>query len=261
MSLLVGFRVAQLGDGLAAAVAGRLFADLGAEVRSIGADRSTLLAEYLNGGKAEGDDAAIATADLIVVEGRPAQLRGAGRDLAALRRLNQNTVIVTIAPFGQTGPRADDPASDLTLLYASGIARLLTGQVDDLAEAPIRPVGERSAFIGGLAAACAGMGACPGAVIDVSIEEALATMAMTELANAGLGGKARPRKRVGDGNGATVTILPASDGYLAAAEQAQQLNDKLPEVHATLGSVYRTTGKYSENRRAQASPFTDAQFG
>ena len=33
---------------------------------------------------------------------------------------------------------------------------------------------------------------------------------------------------------------------LADAQQAQQLNDKLPEVHATLGSVYRATGKYSE---------------
>jgi crotonobetainyl-CoA:carnitine CoA-transferase CaiB-like acyl-CoA transferase len=215
MSLLAGFRVAQLGDGLAPAVTGRLFADLGAEVSCIEADRSTLLAEYLNGGKAECDDAAIATADLIVVEGRAAQLRAVGRDPAALRRLNPNAVIVTIAPFGQTGPRADDPASDLTLLYASGIARLLTGQVDDLAEAPIRPVGEQSAFIGGLAAACAGMGASAGAVIDVSVEEALATMAMTELANAGLGGKARPRKRIGDGNGATVCILPASDGYAA----------------------------------------------
>jgi serine/threonine-protein kinase len=34
---------------------------------------------------------------------------------------------------------------------------------------------------------------------------------------------------------------------LAAAQQAEQLNDKLPEVHATLGSVYRATGKYSES--------------
>jgi eukaryotic-like serine/threonine-protein kinase len=33
---------------------------------------------------------------------------------------------------------------------------------------------------------------------------------------------------------------------LGAAQQAQQLNDKLPEVHALLGSVYRATGKYSE---------------
>ena len=215
MSLLAGFRVVQLGDGMAAAVAGRLFADLGAEVRCVDPDRSTPLAEYLNGGKADGDDAALAAADLIVVEGRPSELRAAGRDPVALRRRNATAIVVVIAPFGQTGPRANDPASDLTLLYSSGIAKLLTGQVDDLAEAPIRPVGEQSAFIGGLAAACAGMGASPSAVIDVSIEEALATMAMTELANAGLGGKARPRRRVGDGNGATVTILPASDGYAA----------------------------------------------
>jgi tetratricopeptide (TPR) repeat protein/TolB-like protein len=34
---------------------------------------------------------------------------------------------------------------------------------------------------------------------------------------------------------------------LAAAQQAQQLNDSLPEVRAMLGSVYRATGKYSES--------------
>ncbi|HVB35958.1 MAG TPA: protein kinase [Candidatus Acidoferrales bacterium] len=33
---------------------------------------------------------------------------------------------------------------------------------------------------------------------------------------------------------------------LAAAQQADQLNDKLPEVHTTLGSVYNATGKYAE---------------
>jgi crotonobetainyl-CoA:carnitine CoA-transferase CaiB-like acyl-CoA transferase len=212
-ALLAGFRVAQIGDGLAAAVAGRLFADLGAEVSCVGAARANQLAEYVNAGKAEGSgEAAPATADLIIVEDRRA-------DLDALHRRNAKAAIVAIAPFGREGLRAGDPASDLTLLYSSGIARLLTGQVDDLAEAPIRPVGEQSAFIGGLAAACAGMHAAlfspGGSLIDVSIAEALATLAMTELANAGLGGKARSRKRVSDGNGATVCILPASDGYAA----------------------------------------------
>ena len=33
---------------------------------------------------------------------------------------------------------------------------------------------------------------------------------------------------------------------LAAAQQAQQINDQLPEVHYMLGAVYRATGKYSE---------------
>jgi crotonobetainyl-CoA:carnitine CoA-transferase CaiB-like acyl-CoA transferase len=222
MSLLTGLRVLQLGRGPAAAVCGRLLADLGAGVVCIDPDGATPLVEYLNHDKciAAGDPAgsALAAIDLIVCEGRPKDLRARECDLDTLRRRNPTAALVYISPYGLTGPNADDPATDLTLFFASGIARLLTGQVDDLQEPPIRPVSEQSAFIGGLAAACAGMHAAllgGPALIDVSIEEALMTMAIGELANAGLGGNSRPRKRVADGNGATVTILPASDGYAA----------------------------------------------
>jgi crotonobetainyl-CoA:carnitine CoA-transferase CaiB-like acyl-CoA transferase len=222
MNLLTGFRVVQLGRGVAAAVCCRLLADVGAGVACIDPDGSTPLAEYLNHGKdlAKGDAVprSLAAADLIVCEGRPQCLRTWGHDPDALRRRNPRATLVYISPYGLTGPNANAPASDLTLFFSSGIARLLTGQVDDLAEPPIHPVGEQSAFIGGLAAACSGIQAAllgGPALIDVSIDEALATMAIGELANAGLHGKIRPRKRAGDGNGATVTILPASDGYVA----------------------------------------------
>jgi crotonobetainyl-CoA:carnitine CoA-transferase CaiB-like acyl-CoA transferase len=222
MSLLAGFRVVEIGDGLAAAVCGRLCADVGADVVCIDPDKSTPLANYLNHGKrivAGGPAEALSAADLIVCEGRPQELHARGYDVAGLRRLNPKSALVFIAPFGQTGPQADDPATDLTLFFAIGMARLLTGQVDDLAEPPMRPVGQQSAFIGGLAAACAGMHAAligePGAVIDVSIQEALATMAIGELARAGLGKEIWSRRRLADGNGATVTILPARDGYAA----------------------------------------------
>jgi crotonobetainyl-CoA:carnitine CoA-transferase CaiB-like acyl-CoA transferase len=222
VSLLADFRVVQLGPGLAAAVCGRILSDLGAEVACTDLQTVSPLDRYLNHQKRHLADSAqrdaLSAADFIVVEGSPSELRFGEHDTAALRRLNRLATLVTISPFGQTGPRAEQPATDLTLLYASGIARLLTGQVDDLSEAPIRPVGVQSAFVGGLAAACAGMHAALGrapAEIDVSIHEALATLAMTELTTAGLTGKARPRKRVGDGNGATVCILPARDGYTA----------------------------------------------
>ncbi len=218
MSLLTGFRVVQLGPGLAAAICGRLFADIGATVACQTPDNATPLARYLNHGKATATSDAVAAADLIVCEGAPAALRARGHDAAALRLVNPTAALVLISPFGQTGPRAEAPATDLTLFCASGIARLLTGQVDDLAEPPIRPVGEQSAFIGGIAAACAGMHAALArepAVVDVSIQEALATLAMTELARAGLHGRSWSRRRVADGNGATVCILPARDGYTA----------------------------------------------
>ena len=231
MSLLAGFEVVQLGGGTAAAVCGRLLVDVGAEVTCIGPDTSTHLSAYLNHGKkilsdrTAGIRIALARANLIVCEGRPRDLRALEYDVDSLRPLNATAALVYISPFGQTGPKANDPATDLTLLFASGVARLLTGQVDDLTEPPIRPVGEQSAFIGGLAGACAGMHAAmtaPGAVVDVAILEALATMAITELTRAGLTGKTRARKREADGNGATVTILPASDGYVAISPREER---------------------------------------
>jgi crotonobetainyl-CoA:carnitine CoA-transferase CaiB-like acyl-CoA transferase len=98
--------------------------------------------------------------------------------------------------------------------------------VDDLSEPPIRPVGEQSAFLGGIAAACAGMHAVlsaqAGAVVDISMQEVLATLAITELARAGQTGKTWSRRRVGDGNGATVTILPASDGYTSISPREER---------------------------------------
>ncbi|MBV9826146.1 MAG: CoA transferase [Alphaproteobacteria bacterium] len=218
MALLAGLTVVQLGDGLAAAVCGRLFADVGAAVHCLDPDTASPLTQYLNHGKAVATPELLGTADLLVVEGAPRLLRGLGRDPESLRRLNPSAAIVAVSPYGQTGPQADDPATDLTLLYASGIARMLTGQVDDLSEPPIRPVGEQSAFMGGLAAACAGMHAVMAgapAMMDVSIQEALATIAITELARAGTIGKSWGRKRLSDGNGATVCILPARDGFAA----------------------------------------------
>src|SRR5215471_4684589 len=142
MSLLTGFRVVQIGGGLAAAVCGRLFADIGADVTCVDPDNTTPLAGYLDHDKriVAGDPAVVlAAADLIVCEGRPQELRARRYDAAGLRQINPKASLVFISPFGQTGPQANDPATDLTLFFASGVARLLTGQVDDLAEPPTRP--------------------------------------------------------------------------------------------------------------------------
>jgi crotonobetainyl-CoA:carnitine CoA-transferase CaiB-like acyl-CoA transferase len=226
MTLLTGFNVVQIGGGSAAAVCGRMLADIGARVTCIEAHTSTALLAHLNHGKAAAERDDLANAHMIVREGPPKEWSTGPYDQAGLRRLNASATIVTISPYGETGPQANDPASDLTLFFASGIARLLTGQIDDLSEAPIRPVGEQSAFIAGLAAACAGMHASlgnqAGASIDVSIQEALATLAMTELARVGLGGRSWHRKRTGDGNGATVTILPARDGHVAISPREEK---------------------------------------
>ncbi len=177
MSILAGLEVAQLGGGLAAAVCGRLFADVGARVRCVDPDTSTPLADpsqpwqdrrLRRSGGARSDRGG--RSDRLrrpsARSSRPATRHGrAAPDQPRRRRSSPSR------RSDKREPKADDPASDLTLFFASGIARMLTGQVDDLGEAPIRPVGEQSAFIGGIAAACAGMHAVmagePGAVVDV----------------------------------------------------------------------------------------------
>lgn len=229
--LLQDFNVVQIGNGLAAAVCGRMLADVGANVLCIEGDSKGALREYLDHGKENGADAearreAIRKAALVVVERTSANAASGDDDIASLRELNAVAPIVVVSPYGLHGPKAAHPASDLTLFYASGMACLLTGQVEDLGEPPLRPVGEQSAFISGLAAASAGvaaaLGAHEGAIVDVSKHEALATLAMSELTRAGLTGKDWSRKRVGDGNGATVTILPASDGYVAISPREEK---------------------------------------
>src|SRR5690242_20706927 len=83
MSLLAGFRMVQPGRGLAAAACGRLLADVGADVTCIDPDTSISLSGYLNHGKAvasaSATDDALAAADMIVVEGHPAELRSIRR--------------------------------------------------------------------------------------------------------------------------------------------------------------------------------------
>ena len=221
MSLLTGFRVVQAGPGLAAGVCGRLFADTGATVSIVDPPNDatlTPLRAYLDHGKQLRADA-LTSADIIITEGGPAALTARRHDTPNLRRQNARAVLVQISPFGQTGARANDAATDLTLFCASFIARILTGQVDDIAEAPIRAAGEQSAFLGGLAAACAGMhaalAATPAGIVDVSLQEVLATLAIGELTRAGTTGRGWARKRKADGNGATVCILPARDGFTA----------------------------------------------
>src|ERR1700682_3165570 len=122
MTLLGGLQVVQIGDGLAAAVCGHLFADVGANVNCIDPDNSTALAEYLNHGKTiipgDGNAArgALIAADLIVCEGGPRDLRVRQYDASSLRRLDARAALVFISPFGQSGPQADDAATDLTVV-------------------------------------------------------------------------------------------------------------------------------------------------
>ena len=215
MKPLAGWQVTQTPD-LAADVAGCLLAALGAHVTRPDVAAQSPLEAVLNRNKhAPTPDGP--SPDIVLADKAP-------------DALSPETTRVAVTPYGIVGPGKDRAASDLTLFCGSGIARLLTGQAEDPKEPPTRATGNQSAFIAGIAAATAAVlaeiGRRRGAAalgLDVSAQEALGTVAIQELAQASLNGRSRSRIREGDGNGSTVCILPASDGYVAISprEEAQ----------------------------------------
>lgn len=237
--LLRSLRVLEVGDR-AAAICGRLFAELGADVlavrapggprpptdgeaRLLDAAKRTLALDPTAAADAERLAALTAAADLVIVEGAASALAAAGLEPAALARDNPQAVVVAITPFGVTGSHRDYRGSDLIAFHASGIARLLTGHVEDLEhEPPVRAAGEQADFIAAITAACAAMhalygGPPAGRVIDVSAQEAMSLMAARELAMPGFGGVPAPRAGAVRGGGAVIHVLPAADGYVAVS--------------------------------------------
>ena len=228
LDFLAGLRVVELGLGLAGAVCGQSFVEAGAQVTRLSTeteDGNVWLA--VNDGKQRTGNPAefdrfLNTADLVIVDGTPSGASVTQGVIDKIRSDNSGVLIVSITPFGLTGPDAEFTGGDLVSFHASGVGRLLIGQVEDLkAEPPVRAAGDQSAFVAGTTAACAAMLAIAGErsdggeLIDVSTQEALACMAVRELAAPAYGEPSQPRRRDGDGNGSTVSIIPASDGFVA----------------------------------------------
>ena len=153
-SALRGIRVLDLATP-AAEIAGRVFADLGAEVIKIEppggcASRRTPPFEQGKEGDPEGslywrafglgkksvvleleraEDRArflalVRGADVLIESFTPGTLEALGLGYDTLRRENEALLHVSITPFGQRGPDARSPASDLTLAAAGGLLNM-----------------------------------------------------------------------------------------------------------------------------------------
>ena len=228
LDLLAGLRVVEIGLGLAGAVCGQTFVEAGAKVSRLSLnaeDGNVWLA--VNDGKRRTENRVefekfLSAADLVIVDKTPSGASVTQGVIDKIRSDNSGILIVSITPFGLTGPDAEFTGGDLVSFHASGMGRLLIGQVEDpKTEPPVRAAGDQSAFVAGATAACAAMLALAGErpyggeVIDISTQEALACMAVRELAAPAYGKPSQPRRRNGDGNGSTVSIIPASDGFVA----------------------------------------------
>ena len=165
-------KIVEIAADPAGELVGRLFAELGAEVTKleppggspsrkvgpfakgkVGPDCS-LNFWFYNGGKksvicdlgaAEGRaalDARLEGADLLISTLQPSALTTAGLNYVDLNLRFPRLIILSVTPFGLTGPWAEYKSSDLVALAAAG-PLLLTGY-DDHTIPPIKPGGDQA---------------------------------------------------------------------------------------------------------------------
>jgi crotonobetainyl-CoA:carnitine CoA-transferase CaiB-like acyl-CoA transferase len=210
---LEGIRVLELGRGVGAAYATKLFADLGADVVKIEPpgtgdptrrrgpfaggvahpEKSGLFL-YLNANKRgvtldptkpagrAAFERLVAGVDLLVHDVHPTDMAAHGLDWARLSAANPRLVMTSIAPFGLTGPHAGYRATDLVLWNAGGVATL-NGDPAHPELPPLKAFGDQSGFQAGLHAAIPSLAALFARVatgrgdhVEVSTQEALASI-------------------------------------------------------------------------------------
>lgn len=261
MGALDGLKILEWADGVAGAYCGKLAADLGAEVIKVeaprtgdklravgpfyqdvpGPDRSGLFL-YLNTNKLgvtldpsvpEGRQLfldLVSSVDVVVQE-QPAALPdrlGVGYD--TLAEANPAVVVVSVTPFGMTGPYRDYKATDLVLMQMGGPGYLQPGAEEAMADRPpVRPGGRQGDFGAGVSAAGAVMHGVfqqqatgRGCFIDVSALEAVAQSSNTLLGPYFGSGDVLRRTQPGTMPQPRDGRVPCIDGFLTLQPRTYQ---------------------------------------
>jgi len=210
---LTGLKVIEVARGMAAASAGKALADLGATVLKIeppegdplrhwgpfpesrpdpeasalfaamhAGKRGTVLDLVQPAGQERLAELA-ARADILVQDHAPASMAAHGLEYARLSAAHPGLVMLSITPFGLTGPHRDFAACELTLLHSGGWGWLSPGGLRDAALPPLKPFGQHASIQAGIHGAVAALAAQYGARtqgrgehIDLSVQEVVAGM-------------------------------------------------------------------------------------
>lgn len=257
---LGGIRVVDLGEMVSAPYAAKLFADYGADVVKVEApergdrargwgpfpgavpdpERSGLFF-FLNTNKRGVTcdvrdprgrdllDRLLEGADVLIENYLPPHMRALGLDYPSIAARHPNLVVVSVTPFGQTGPYAEWNGYDLNAFHLSGASSRYCGR---MGEPPLEQGTFAADFYGAATAATWGLAALygrdvagGGQQVDVSCAEAIAA---TFTGGQNIGGAAQDgrfdkRTGVGMSLGAPATIMPCKDGHVwvLALEAAQ----------------------------------------
>lgn len=248
--ILTGLKVVEWGDLVSGPWASRQLADMGADVikietpgtgdsaRRVGPfpgdvphPETSGLFLYLNINKrgitldlskAEGRsvfEELVSGADILVENHSPRVLEDLGLSYSALHARNPRLIMVSISPFGQSGPYRDYVGSELVLFHMGGIGfETPLNDVTDLErQPPLKGPGYQGYFTSGWMAATCTMVALfhreltgEGQHVDISEQEAIASTERPKIAQYSYSGEVPSRQ----GNGIP-RFKPCKDGYFA----------------------------------------------
>jgi benzylsuccinate CoA-transferase BbsF subunit len=247
---LAGINVVELGQLVSAPYCGKLFSDFGARVVKVEPpdgdqarrwgpfpddephpEKSGLF-QFLNTNKLgvtldvdadAGREAflgLVAGADVLIENNPPALMRARGLDFATLAEVNPDLVMISITPFGQTGPYSSWHGYDLNAFHLSAAGHRYCGRPG---EAPLEHGTFSADFYGAATAAAWGLASVigrevvgGGQLVDVSCAEAVAA---TFVGGQTIGGYAQnhifdSRSGIGMGLSAPAAIVACQDGHV-----------------------------------------------
>ncbi len=247
---LQGYKVIDFGQMVSAPFCAKLFSDFGADVIKVESpdgdaarhtgpfpndephlEKSGLF--FINNTNKRGVTCDVATeegralflrlveaADILIENNLPGQMKAWGLTYDVLAETNPDLVVVSITPFGQTGPYSGWNGYDLNAYHLSGASSRYCGRPG---EAPLEHGTFAADYFGAVTGASWGLAAAygrsvvgTGQQIDVSCAEAIAA---TFVGGQNIGGFAQDGKfdkRTGVGMplGAPATIVPCRDGHV-----------------------------------------------
>jgi crotonobetainyl-CoA:carnitine CoA-transferase CaiB-like acyl-CoA transferase len=248
---LEGITIVELGERVSAPYCARLFSDFGADVIKIeppgSGDRARRwgpfprdeahleksgLFHFLNTNKrgvtldvtcSRGRELLLRLlerADALIENHPPRQMREWGLDFATLSKRNPDLVMISITPFGQTGPYSGWKGCDLNAYHLSGSSSRYCGRPG---EEPLEHGTFAADFFGAVSGAAWGLAAIygrdragGGQQVDVSCAEVIAAtfVGAYNIGSYAQDGVFERRTGVGMPLGAPASIVPCKDGYV-----------------------------------------------
>ena len=130
----------------------------------------------------------VASADVLIEDRTPGEMEAWGLGYEQLKEINPGLVVMSITPFGQTGPYSTYKAHHVNLFHASGQGYLLPMNSPSRDRAPVKGAGFLGEFDAGTSAAIAVLGAIywrgaggTGQHIDASKQHAVMHLEKSQL--------------------------------------------------------------------------------